>query len=947
MTGIEIARLLSWRNRNADECQTVKRRAGRAARVEELERRTLLTVVFDPVFGVETQKQDGSDGKMFRPPINVVFWGPFWQGNNPNDPNQWNSANSANAVTVINAINNVINSSYLQVTTQYGADPSNMFINDVRWDNSDPGAVFDDGKIDDVVQNQIDNGHFPEPDEQKDQFGNDRTPIYIVVTPPNVEASDGAAGFNTSGTDFDLPFDLDHIPEIWAGVKGTNGDNTVNPDKFTKTVGHEIGEIMTDFGTNGFEVNTPKAWATGGLGGDDQIGDKEGNTYSFRMSDSNGNPGINVQPLWSRDDQAWVVTDGTAQTFKLHADWDLTDPMNPTFGGKYDLTINGDQWLSVDDQVQIDTSANGAIKITLNNEVVNFDPNYLASITLNLKSGMNNVYLSSPLPNGVKLDINAAGGSITLRGPDGVQNNWNISGADSGTLTNNNSPNTYTFSDVTSITGGNSTDSFSFLPGGSLSGSIDGGGGTDFLNFGSFVDPVTVDLTSDTATPIGGTFTNIANIFGSNGSDTVIAPGPLWKVIGPDTVLVDGEALSSFENFVGAAGDDTFKFFSGGTATHIDGGGGTNTLDYSALAGPVTVDFQNDTASLISGSFANIQNVVGSQSAFDTIIGPDAAWVINGSNAGSVNGLTFSSFENLTGSGGADTFSFLPGGSISGNLDGGGGTNVLDYSGLSTPVTLNLATDTASGIGGTFSNITSFVPGPGGFSVAGPNAPTTWTITGVNTVNALGFTFTNAPSITGGSSDDTFLFQTGGRLDGAIDGGGGTNTLSYAGSAGDVKVDLARHTADRVGGGVFNIQDVIGGNGNSLLVGDDNPNVLTGGLGRSILIGGGGADLLQGGAGDNILIGDSTIYDTNMIALAAIFAEWNRQDISFQKRVSDLISTGGGGLNGPYTLNKSSILDDSASDTLIGSSALDWFFVTNKQDVTGGGTTPGNRTTVL
>jgi len=161
-------------------------------------------------------------------------------------------------------------------------------------------------------------------------------------------------------------------------------------------------------------------------------------------------------------------------------------------------------------------------------------------------------------------------------------------------------------------------------------------------------------------------------------------------------------------------------------------------------------------------------------------------------------------------------------------------------------------------------------------------------------------------------------------------------------------VDLAVNYADRTGG-VSHIQNVIGGNGNNLLVGDDNPNVLTGGLGRNILIGRGGADLLTGGAGDNILIGDSTIYDLdpNLTALKAIFAEWNRTDATYQKRVSDLLGTGGGGLNGAFTLAKSSLISDVSQDVLVGSSALDWFFITNKQDSVSGGATPGDHTTIV
>ena len=137
----------------------------------------------------------------------------------------------------------------------------------------------------------------------------------------------------------------------------------------------------------------------------------------------------------------------------------------------------------------------------------------------------------------------------------------------------------------------------------------------------------------------------------------------------------------------------------------------------------------------------------------------------------------------------------------------------------------------------------------------------------------------------------------------------------------------------------------MGGNANNLLVGDGNANTLTGGPGRDILIGRAGADVLKGGAGDNILIGDSTIYDTNPTALAAIFAEWNRTDISFEKRHSDLNSASSKGLNGIFNLNKKSIISDISADVLFGSNGMDWFFTTKKQDVISAGSTAGDHTT--
>jgi hypothetical protein len=310
---------------------------------------------------------------------------------------------------------------------------------------------------------------------------------------------------------------------------------------------------------------------------------------------------------------------------------------------------------------------------------------------------------------------------------------------------------------------------------------------------------------------------------------------------------------------------------------------------------------------------------------------------LTGSNSGDVNGVSFSSFENLQGGTGDDQFVFFPGGGVSGNVDGGGGSNTLDYHNLSTNVTIGLGGNTATGIGGTFSNISGFIGGSGSNTVVGPDSGATWTINGVNTFTVLGFTFGNFQNITAGAGDDTFAFQTGGRLDGAIDGGGGVNSLTYAAYTGDVLVDLLIHYATGAGGGVSNIQNVTGGNGNNMLVGDANANVFTGGTGRNILIGDGGADSITGGGQDNILIGDATTWDANLTALQAIFAEWTRTDLSFEQRLAHLISEGNNDnrLNGSYVLNKKTVFSDGATDTLLGGdpTALDWFFVTQKQDL--------------
>lgn len=206
-------------------------------------------------------------------------------------------------------------------------------------------------------------------------------------------------------------------------------------------------------------------------------------------------------------------------------------------------------------------------------------------------------------------------------------------------------------------------------------------------------------------------------------------------------------------------------------------------------------------------------------------------------------------------------------------------------------------------------------------------------------------------SIKSGAGDDTVaILSTPGPVH--IDGSGGTNTLDYSVFTGDIKVNLPLGLATAVTNGIANIQNVTGGRGNSLIVGDANANVLIGGSGRNVLIGGGGGDTLDASAAgsDNILIGGTTGFDTHVAALDAIFAEWTRTDLGFRDRFADL-TTGTNGQNATplnqvdgqlILLAPGTVHADSSPDTLIGSNQTDlatgkrahnWFFFEDDVDV--------------
>src|SRR5207244_10804518 len=111
----------------------------------------------------------------------------------------------------------------------------------------------------------------------------------------------------------------------------------------------------------------------------------------------------------------------------------------------------------------------------------------------------------------------------------------------------------------------------------------------------------------------------------------------------------------------------------------LDGGAGSDVLDFSAYSG-VTVNLGGQTtvgSTVISNgsgwpttpAIANFETINGglTTSPPDVLIGSntDSFWVIDGINTGTVNGARFNNFEQLQGGSGNDTFSILNGGQLS------------------------------------------------------------------------------------------------------------------------------------------------------------------------------------------------------------------------------------------------------------------------------------------
>jgi Ca2+-binding RTX toxin-like protein len=526
------------------------------------------------------------------------------------------------------------------------------------------------------------------------------------------------------------------------------------------------------------------------------------------------------------------------------------------------------------------------------------------------------------------------------------------------------------------VDGGTRNDVVAFGPNGSTTGTVVGGDGTDTLVYTGRATGVTVNLAAGTATATGG-IAGIENVVGTahndtligdgndnvftggggvdavtggGGNDTLVGPNSAnaWVLTGANAGTLNGGSFTGVENLVGGSGTDTFVIRPSGSLTGLlnGGGGSADKVDFSAWTTAVTINLQAPlTETALHGGIAGVELLVGG-SASDTLIGRNVAtvWTLTGANAGTVGTLAFSSFENLTGGTSTDTFKFGSAGSVSGVVDGGGGTaDRLDYTGRASAVTVNLQTGNATGVGVGFAGIEAMTGGSGSDRLIGTNADTVWALTGPDAGKAGTFSFTSVENLTGGTGADVFKFGAGATVSGKIVGGGGADWLDYAAYTTPVTVDLAAGKATGVDGGLSGgvtglhnargsataANTLTGDSTGGVLVGGAGADNLTGGSGRSILIGGKGADTVKGGSADDIVIGGNTSFDANNAALMTLLAEWQSAD-SYATRISKIKS---GTLPGGVKLVAGvTVANDGAADVLTGGAGQDWFFANLPQD---------------
>jgi hypothetical protein len=383
----------------------------------------------------------------------------------------------------------------------------------------------------------------------------------------------------------------------------------------------------------------------------------------------------------------------------------------------------------------------------------------------------------------------------------------------------------------------------------------------------------------------------------------------------------------------GGTGGNTFHVNSLPTASSklaLLAGSGNDTVYVPATPGSLSVDGQGGTNSVVGPHVFN------------------ATWTLTGSGTGTVGGTTFSNIQRLTSGLLGDTFVFQPGSGVTGTVDGGA-SGRLNYAAYGAAITVDLRSNSATATGG-FAHIATVIgsSSPSNLLHAADNQTNLWQLSGQNAGTLFSATtlgFTAFPNLTGGNGVDVFLFSPGTSVSGQLSGGGGGDWLDYGAYNAPVQVNLANQTATGVGGKIFDIQDVRGGNSGNVLTGNALGNIMVGGSsadqitagsGRSVLIGDKGNDTITGGIADDIVIGGTTGYDpgslANDLALEAILAEWQSADV-YQTRVNDV--TKGGGLNGTNTLVwGTNVLDDLAGNVLTGGPGQAWFFAGVNDQIT-------------
>jgi uncharacterized repeat protein (TIGR01451 family) len=358
----------------------------------------------------------------------------------------------------------------------------------------------------------------------------------------------------------------------------------------------------------------------------------------------------------------------------------------------------------------------------------------------------------SLFPSLTRVQVDGGGGGDRLSGPD-LTLTWLVTADDTGSLTGPDlgSLTSFDFASIANLVGAAAADTFVFADGAHLSGSIDGGGGRDTLDFGDVGADLAIALAGSDATGFLGTaggpvgsFRGIDALIGGPGTDTLAGEdlASTWSLdsaptyndgagtlgfsgfehlrggSGDDVFHLIGDTLGNLRaDIEGGPGDDQFNFIGDAILTgSIDGQGGRDTLSYAdfgstvsiVLTGSTDLGFSGTEGSTFSGgAFHGIDILTGSApgNGPDTLTGEDvpSIWTLDTTRTyspGAGKTLAFSSFETMQGGSADDRFDLRAGAAT--DLGGGAGDDTLNFDARNQVVTQTPTSITA----GTFAAVT-------------------------------------------------------------------------------------------------------------------------------------------------------------------------------------------------------------------------------------------------
>jgi hypothetical protein len=372
-----------------------RRPFSRLPRIEQLEDRTVPSILFMPQFGNETAT-DRSGLRLHNTEVYLIFWGSYWAG----------GMGSQEIQEIQHGLGNILQSSYLSSklgAAQYQdingrffpSQGATNFVDAVIDTSSTPANGFSNGDVSQELYNlgkeSLNRPSTVEGGPSVNQlvfYLTPSAPVYVVVTPPGIQASQPITGGNCNCSAYHFvsnilafslnPFEPDAEVMVYAWV-GTdkyqspmntdpkaipdpdpNGDPVV--DGAIQEASHEITEAVSDpiggfwnlpdplsglFSPFAAVTVSPGSRWNSSPNSQVELEDLEPDSnYTYRLGGTSAHPeGFPVQAYWSQNAAytapdgssqtgAFVVPDGHSQYFLLQPQWvlksDSTMPGPPT-----------------------------------------------------------------------------------------------------------------------------------------------------------------------------------------------------------------------------------------------------------------------------------------------------------------------------------------------------------------------------------------------------------------------------------------------------------------------------------------------------------------------------------------------------------------------------------------------------------------------------------------